>query len=442
MPAHVERAAAEAAPIAPVEVHPELAFTDLGLSPASLEAIAAAEFKTPTPVQQRTIPPALAGKDIIATAATGTGKTLAFALPIIERLVGRRGARALVLAPTRELVQQITEVIRQFGARRGVRAVEIVGGMGMDLQVRGLREGREVIVATPGRLIDHLDRGTARLDQIEVLVLDEADRMLDMGFKPQMERILDCVPEKRQTMLLSATMGAEVASFARACLVDPVRIATMTNGTVASRAEQLVYYVRQEGKLPLLQALLAKDDKTTLVFTRTKHRAEKLAKSLTKHGFAVARIHGDRSQSQRNAALEDFRSGEVRVLVATDVAARGLDVEEIGHVVCFDLSLVAEDHVHRIGRTARASASGCASSFCSPEELKLLHEIEKFTRTKLPRAQMPEGLPALPEPVAPPAEERPAVRDPRNAPPGHRPASRTDTPRGPAPGSGARGGSG
>jgi len=367
-------------------------FADLGLSPAALAAVEAAGYTDPTPVQVRAIPPALEGRDVIAVAATGTGKTAAFVLPIVERLAGRRGTRALVLAPTRELVQQIAEHVRLLGGQRGTRCVEIVGGLGMEPQVRGLREQREVIVATPGRLIDHLDRGTARLEGIEVLVLDEADRMLDMGFKPQMERILARVPRKRQTMLLSATMGDEVTRFARLCLEDPVRVEVVRSGTVAARAEQRVFHVPQQAKLDLLLALLAKDDLTTLVFTRTKHRAERLAKSLDKAGVAVARIHGDRSQSQRQAALEGFRGGRVRVLVATDVAARGLDVEEIGHVVNFDLSIVADDHVHRVGRTARASASGLASSFCSPEEVKLLREIERFTRNAIARADLPEGF--------------------------------------------------
>jgi ATP-dependent RNA helicase RhlE len=410
-----------------------------------LAAVEAAGFVTPTPVQARALPPALAGRDLIATAATGTGKTLAFVLPIVDRLAGTKGTRALVLAPTRELVQQIAEVVRQFGARRGVRCVEIVGGVGMGAQMDGLRERREVIVATPGRLVDHLDRGTARLGQIEVLVLDEADRMLDMGFKAQLDRILRDVPPVRQTMLLSATMGQEVTSFAKRCLRDPVRVETTPTGTVASRAEQRVFHVPQAGKMDLLVALLAADEDSTLVFTRTKHRAEKLAKQLHKLGHSVSRIHGDRSQSQRNAALDGFRNGSVRILVATDVAARGLDVEEIGHVINFDLSLVADDHVHRVGRTARASASGRASSFCSPEELKLLREIEKFTRTTIPRAALPAGIAAAPAPVAAtsgsagvtprvrgssygtqaPRDEGapPAARDPRDGVPGHRPAS-------------------
>ncbi len=375
-------------------------FADLGLSEASLASIAAAGFTSPTPVQARALPPALAGRDVIATASTGTGKTLAFVLPIVERLEGRPGTRALVLAPTRELVQQIADVFRYFGRQRGVRCVEVVGGVGTEPQIRGLREQREVVVATPGRLNDLLQRGSARLGGIEVLVLDEADRMLDMGFRPQIDRILAQLPRRRQTLLLSATMGAEVARFARACLADPVRVETSPSGTLAARAEQRVFHVAQQGKSDLLLALLAEDEATTLVFTRTKHRAERLAKVLSRCGHRVDRIHGDRSQSQRQAALAAFRQGQVRVLVATDVAARGLDVEEIAQVVNFDLSLVPDDHVHRVGRTARASASGRASSFCAPDEVDLLRAIERVTRTSIPRAELPRGI-ASPRAIAP-----------------------------------------
>ncbi len=393
---------------------PPSSFDTLGLSPAALGAIEAAGYTTPTPVQLLAIPPALRGKDVIACAATGTGKTAAFVLPIVERLAGRRGTRALVLAPTRELVQQIAEHVHQFGRVRGVRCVEIVGGLGMEPQVRGLREGFEVIVATPGRLIDHLERGSAKLDGIEILVLDEADRMLDMGFKPQLSRILARLPKRRQTMLYSATMGKEVAEFARAALHEPVRVEIVKSGTVAERAEQRVYLVPNESKTSLLLRLLDEDDASTLVFTRTKHRADRLTKQLHRAGHNVARIHGDRSQSQREAALAGFKTGKVRILVATDIAARGIDVEEIGHVVNYDLSRVADDHVHRVGRTARASASGRASSFCSPEETGLLREIEKFTRTSIPRMPLPGSVDAPPRPAAPVRPRHPA---PSDAPP-------------------------
>jgi ATP-dependent RNA helicase RhlE len=400
-------------PAAPAAKAIPTSFADLGLSPAALGSLEAAGYTAPTPVQAQAIPPALRGLDVIGCAATGTGKTAAFVLPIIERLAGKRGTRALVLAPTRELVIQIAEHLERFGRVRGVRGVEIVGGLGMEPQVRGLREGREVVIATPGRLIDHLERGTARLDGIEILILDEADRMLDMGFKPQLDRILARLPRQRQTMLFSATMASEVAAFARSCLREPVRIEIVKSGTVATRVEQRVYHVQGASKGDLLLSLLNEDDASTLVFTRTKHRADRVAKTLFKSGHSVARIHGDRSQSQRQQALDSFKAGRVRVLVATDIAARGIDVEEIGHVVNFDLSRVPEDHVHRVGRTARAAKSGRASSFCSPEERGLLTAIERFTRTQIPRVELPYDMgaprPAAQHAPAPRREPHPAA---------------------------------
>ncbi len=365
-------------------------FADLKLSKQSLHALERAGFERPTPIQARAIPPALEGKDVIGTAATGTGKTAAFLLPIIERLAGRErgGPRALVLAPTRELAVQIAEQLERFGGARHPRGAIVIGGVGMGSQAAALRD-REVIVATPGRLVDHLQQGTARLADVEILVLDEADRMLDMGFKPQLDRILARVPKRRQTLLFSATMAGEVASFARAHLVDPVRVEVARSGTTAERAEQRVFLADQGEKLPLLLALLEDDDLSTLVFTRTKRRADKVAKNLERAGHKVARIHADRSQGQRRAALEGFRAGTYRVLVATDIAARGIDVAEIGHVVNFDLPHVPEDYVHRVGRTARMAASGRASSFAAPEEADLLRGIERLTRKALPRSDVP-----------------------------------------------------
>jgi ATP-dependent RNA helicase RhlE len=364
-------------------------FRDLKLSEKSLQALARAGFEQPTPIQAQAIPPALAGRDVIGTAATGTGKTAAFLLPIIERLAGKPGTRALVLAPTRELAIQIGEELERFGKARHVRGAVVIGGVGMGQQAQAFRDGREVIVATPGRLVDHLQGGTARLDRVEVLVLDEADRMLDMGFRPQLTRILQRLPRPRQTLLFSATMGAEVAEFAASHLTDPVRVEVVRSGTTAARAEQRVFLCSQEEKLALLLALLADDDLSTLVFTRTRRRADRVAKGVGRAGHKVARIHADRSQGQRRQALDGFKDGSYRVLVATDIAARGIDVAEIGHVVNFDLPHVAEDYVHRVGRTARMEASGQASAFCAPEEAALLRAIEKLTRAALPRAEVP-----------------------------------------------------
>ena len=364
-------------------------FSELGLSEKSLALLARAGFEAPTPIQAQAIPPALAGKDVIGCAATGTGKTLAFVLPIVERLEGKHGTRALVLAPTRELAQQIGVEMERFAHGRKLRSAVVIGGVGMTPQTHAFQQGVEVIIATPGRLNDHLDHRSARLDQIEILVLDEADRMLDMGFLPQLRRILQHVPRKRQSLLFSATMAGEVAKFSRESLVDPVRVDIVRSGATAERAEQQVFLVGEEEKTALLLALLEQDDLSTLVFTRTKRRADRVSKALARAGHKVSVIHGDRSQSQRDHALDGFRSGTSRVLVATDIAARGIDVAEIGHVVNFDLPHVPEDYVHRVGRTARAEASGRASSFASPDEQDLLRGIEKLTRRTVARAPVP-----------------------------------------------------
>jgi ATP-dependent RNA helicase RhlE len=364
-------------------------FEDLNLSAEALRALEHAGFEHPTPIQAQAIPPALAGRDVIGTAATGTGKTAAFLLPIIDRLAGKAGTRALVLAPTRELAVQIGEELQRFGRGRHVRGAVIIGGVGMGQQAEAFRQRKEIVIATPGRLVDHLQGGSAKLDQIEVLVLDEADRMLDMGFKPQLDRILARLPRQRQTLLFSATMAGEVADFARAHLKDPVKVEVTRSGTTAARAVQHVFLAAQQEKLALLLALLEADRDSTLVFTRTKRRADRVWKSLARAGHKVARIHADRSQAQRRMALEGFKDGTYRVLVATDIAARGIDVAEIGHVVNFDLPHVPEDYVHRVGRTARAAASGRASSFTSPEEKDLLHAIERLTRAAIPRAEVP-----------------------------------------------------
>jgi len=364
-------------------------FADLKLSHLSLRSLDRAGFEHPTPIQARAIPPALEGRDVIGIAATGTGKTAAFLLPILERLSGKAGTRALVLAPTRELALQIGDEMVRFGRGRHVRSAVVIGGVGMGAQAQALRDGHEVIVATPGRLVDHLSQGNARLERIEILVLDEADRMLDMGFKPQLTRILQKLPRVRQTLLFSATTAGEVGEFARSHLRDPVQVEVSRSGTTAERAEQRVFLCDQEEKLPLLLTLLAEDPLSTLVFTRTKRRADRVFKGVQRAGHKAARIHADRSQGQRRQALDGFKDGLYRVLVATDIAARGIDVTDIGHVVLFDLPHVPEDYVHRVGRTARAGAAGRASTFCSPEETGLLRDVERLTRTQLPRAAVP-----------------------------------------------------
>ena len=403
-------------------------FSSLGLSPQSLIALRQAEYETPTPIQAKTIPPALAGRDVIGCAATGTGKTAAFVLPIVERIQHQSGIRALVLAPTRELALQIAEHAEYFGAPHGVKSVALISGVGMAPQIAGLKRA-QICIATPGRLIDHLERGTAQLANLEVLVLDEADRMLDMGFKPQLTRILARVPKQRQTLLFSATMAGEVADFARLHSKDPVRVELVRSGTTAERVTQCVYEVGQNHKAPLLLSLLSQDHETALVFTRTKHRADKLTKVLHRGGIKAERIHANRSQSQRKLALDGFKDGKFRVLVATDIAARGIDVADIGHVVNFDLPHVPEDYVHRVGRTARASASGRASAFCAPEELPLLRDIERLVRTKLARGQVPMDDPVFLEAVAVSRQPEPASEDRPFARHGQSPRQGQRTPR-------------
>jgi ATP-dependent RNA helicase RhlE len=408
-------------------------FAELGLSQKSLAALAQAGFEAPTPIQAQAIPPALEGKDVIGCAATGTGKTLAFVLPLLERLDGKHGTRALVLAPTRELALQIGVEVERFAHGRHVRSAVVIGGVGMKPQIEAFQRGVEILVATPGRLNDHLDQRTARLDRIEVLVLDEADRMLDMGFLPQLRRILAHVPKERQSLLFSATMAGEVADFAREHLRHPVRVEVGRSGATVERAQQQVFLVGQEEKTALLLALLEADELSTLVFTRTKRRADRVAKAVARAGHQVAVIHADRSQGQRRQAMEGFREGRYRVLVATDIAARGIDVADIGHVVNFDLPHVPEDYVHRIGRTARAEAAGRASSFASPDEHELLRGIEKLTRRSVDRATVPREHAAFVTEVR--RRDAAEAARPAQRRPNHRPQQRSDKH---GPGSGRR----
>jgi len=430
----------------------EASFSTLGLSSESQAALSRAGYRHPTPIQARAIPLALAGKDVIGCAATGTGKTAAFVLPLVERLAGKRGTLALVLAPTRELATQIDEHAARFGAARGVRTALLIGGVAIGPQQLALQTRPQLLIATPGRLIDHLESRNVSLDDIELLVLDEADRMLDMGFKPQLNRILAAVPRDRQTLLFSATMAGEVAAFARSHLRHPSRVEVSPSGTAAERAEQRVYLVPQAEKAALLLTLLAEDDLSTLVFTRTKHRTDRVARLVERAGHKVSRLHSNRSQNQRQHALDGFKDGKFRVLVATDIAARGIDVAEIGHVVNFDLPHVPEDYVHRIGRTARMAASGKASSFCGPEETGQLRDIEKLMRKPVPRAQVPRGSEVFASHLRAAAERsiHPGPRQPGHGvsgrPPGQAPGRharshpRRDTgPSGPPPSGGPRG---
>ena len=368
-------------------------FSSLNLHPSLLKGVKELGFTRPTPIQADAIPPALAGRDLLACAMTGSGKTAAFVLPILHRLLGtKRGTtRALVLSPTRELAAQIVEDVNDLAVHTPVTAAAIYGGVGMGPQEHALRSGVDIVVATPGRLLDHMKAPYARFAGLEVLVLDEADRMLDMGFLPDIRRILRHLPTKRQTLFFSATMPGPIATLTREMLLNPVTINLERKSGPAVGITQAVYPVRQELKAALFLALLAKGDmREALVFTRTKHRADRLAKHLMREGIKAERIHGNRSQAQRTEALAGFKSGKYRVLVATDIAARGIDVEALGHVVNFDVPMAPEDYIHRVGRTARAEATGDAFTFVAPEEEGELRAIERAVGKRLPRVTVPD----------------------------------------------------
>ncbi len=363
-------------------------FSTLGVSESLLRDLTKAGFINPTSIQEQAIPHALQGRDVLGCAQTGTGKTAAFVIPIIERLatMPKGQPHALILVPTRELAIQVQGVIDQLGRSMRIFATTIVGGADMQAQVRGLRQRPDVIVATPGRLLDHMWNGTVNLAPMKILVLDEADRMLDMGFAPQINQILEAMPEERQTLLFSATMPADLNQLARANVRNPVQVMVAKSATTSTGVTQAVHHTTHDGKPNLLVSLLGENKDSVLVFTRTKHRADKLGRVLGTAGHKVAVIHGNRSLSQRRAALEGFRRGTFRVLVATDIAARGIDVANIGHVVNFDLPNCPEDYVHRIGRTARMHATGKATSFVTAEDHDQLRAIEKLLGKAVPLA--------------------------------------------------------
>jgi ATP-dependent RNA helicase RhlE len=348
-------------------------------------------FTRATPIQEQAIPPALEGKDLLACAMTGSGKTAAFLLPILHRLMDKpRGVtRALVLTPTRELAAQIEEHLRQFAVHTPLSGAAVFGGVGMGPQEHAFRSGVDVIVATPGRLLDHFKHPYAKLSGLEVLVLDEADRMLDMGFLPDIRRVLKHLPTKRQTLFFSATMPAPIQALSRELLKDPASINLERKSAPAVGIRQAVYPVREELKAALFVELMRRGDiGNVIVFTRTKHRANRLAEHLAKQGVSNAKIHGNRSQAQRTDALEGFKSGRYRCLVATDIVARGIDVEQLEHVVNFDVPHLPEDYIHRVGRTARADATGDAFTFVSPEEEQDLAAIERAVGRRLPRVMV------------------------------------------------------
>jgi ATP-dependent RNA helicase RhlE len=366
-------------------------FGDFELSAALTRAVGELGFKEPTPIQRQSIPPALEGRDVLACAMTGSGKTAAFVLPILERLSRRpRGrTRALVLTPTRELAAQIEEHTRALARHTGLRAAAIFGGVSMGPQTEAFRRGVDVLIATPGRLLDHMRNDYASLATIEHLVLDEADRMLDMGFLPDVRRILAAVPVRRQTLLFSATMPADIAALARDFMIDPLRVDVQRRAAPATGVRQAFYPVPRELKTELLAHLLDRHDiEQVLIFTRTKHRANRLAGQLEKRGLNVDRIHGNRSQAQRTRALAGFKNGSLRVLVATDIAARGIDVEALGHVINFDVPAMPDDYIHRVGRTARADLTGEAYTFVTPEDTPDAKRIERAIDRAIPRIQL------------------------------------------------------
>jgi ATP-dependent RNA helicase RhlE len=404
-------------------------FSDFGLAAPILKALAQEGYATPTPIQTQAIPQVMTGRDLCGIAQTGTGKTAAFALPILHRLAGaprqamRKGCRVLVLSPTRELASQIADSFRAYGRNLRLSTTVVYGGVAIGKQERALANGVDVLVATPGRLLDLVDRRSLSLREVEILVLDEADQMLDLGFIHALKRIVKLLPAKRQTLFFSATMPKTIASLADEFLTDPAKVAVTPVATTVERVEQRVMFVASAQKQALLHAVL-KDPaiERVLVFTRTKHGADKVVHKLECAGIGSAAIHGNKSQPQRERALAGFKSGQCRVLVATDIAARGIDVDGVTHVINFELPNVPESYVHRIGRTARAGAAGVAVSFCNGEEREYLRDIEKLTRLKVPVAALPPGFDAQP------AE---AVRSESQGAPANRPGGRgrPDQPR-------------
>lgn len=368
-----------------------MTFDVFSFHPRIAAGIQALDYRTPTPIQAQALPAVLAGRDVLGLAQTGTGKTAAFVLPILQRLMqGPRGrVRALVVAPTRELAEQIHVAIGGLGQRTGLRSMTLYGGVGFTPQVRSLRQGVEIVVACPGRLLDHVDQGTIDLGSVEVLVLDEADQMFDMGFLPAIRRILRAVPERRQTLLFSATMPEDVRSLTREALRDPVTV-SIGGGEPATTVAHALYPVAEHQKTPLLFELLRHTDtESVLIFTRTKYRAKRLGEKIEAQGLRAASLQGNLSQNKRQAALDGFRDGRFQILVATDIAARGIDVTRISHVINYDAPTTPEAYVHRIGRTGRAARTGDALTFVTPDDDALVRAIERLLGERIERRRMP-----------------------------------------------------
>ncbi len=386
-------------------------FHGLGIAPAILEILERNKFTTPTPIQRQAIPIAVQGKDLVGIAQTGTGKTLAFGIPMLQQLAQVKG-QGLVVLPTRELALQVDEVLKKLGQVMGIRTAVLIGGTPIGPQIRDLSRKPNIIIVTPGRLIDHLQQRTITLANVKVAVLDEADRMLDMGFLPQIQKIFQALPKERQTMLFSATMPHEIMKIAATHMQIPVRIEIAPAGTTAERVTQELFIVRREQKISLLAKLLETHIGPTLVFSRTKHGAKKIATQIRAMRIPAAEIHSNRSLGQRKEALEGFKSGKYRVLVATDIASRGIDVHGIELVVNLDLPSTSDDYVHRIGRTARAGAGGHAITFAMPDEFREVRAIERLIRKPLPISKLPvlPILPAMPREVRTFSSPRPPMR--------------------------------
>ncbi|MCR4328381.1 MAG: DEAD/DEAH box helicase [Patescibacteria group bacterium] len=368
-------------------------FQSLGIAPNILDILEKSGFTTPTPIQERSIPSSIEGKDLVGIAQTGTGKTLAFAIPMIQAAL--RGDKGLIVVPTRELALQVQETFGKVGVPLGIKSVVLIGGEAIGRQLQQLRRNPHVVIGTPGRIIDHLEQKTVSLSGVKILTLDEADRMFDMGFAPQLKRILSVLPppDARQTLLFSATMPEDIVRIARAHMKLPVRVEIAPQGTAAEKVTQEVFFVQRQDKSRLLEKILAEGKGSTLIFARMKYSAKRIAAGLRVLGHSAAEIHSNRSLMQRKEALEGFKNGRYRILVATDIAARGIDVKGIALVVNYDLPASAEDYVHRIGRTGRMGGVGHAVSFATPNEKGGVRSIERLIRSTLPLSKLPEDLP-------------------------------------------------
>lgn len=384
----------------------DLSFDNLGISPSLLEQLQKLKFKQPTPIQHQAIPVAITGQDLMGIAQTGTGKTVAFGVPMIQRLHITKGT-GLVILPTRELALQVDQSLRDLGQDLGLKTVVLIGGTPIEPQMKKLAKRPHVIIATPGRLADHIQRKKTIVNSVKVIVLDEADRMLDMGFEPEIRKILSAIPKgEKQTMLFSATMPQKISNLANTYMRSPLRVEVATAGTTADKIEQEVFIVPKPEKLSLLNQILSEYNERVLIFSRTKHGAKKICRAIDQMGHRSAELHSNKSLNQRTKALKDFKTGFCRILVATDIASRGIDVKDIELVINFDLPDNPEDYVHRIGRTGRAGKTGKAISFVVPEQKRDLLIIEKLINTRLPISKLPKFDKLISNPKAPRAPRR------------------------------------